>query len=173
MATKDGNRDRTDYIPTGSLYFQFHDYYPRMEWKDGKLKLEDQLSKIIAQLEISGQERRERMIERQKEEEIRKEKERIQKEFEKKQDADLSDFRDTLNKASRWHKANNLRSYINEVEMRAASDNNLNEEVTTWLERARKKVDWYDPFTEKDDDLLNGIDKETLTVAKKTSYYGW
>ena len=167
---KGGRSERTIYNTTGILSFQL-DSYPNKEWRDGKQPLENCISKIIAQLELLGDEWKQHKLKRQKEEEIRKEKERIQKEFEKRQESDLADFRETLNKSSRWHKATNLRSYINEVEARAASGNNLSGEVKAWLEWARKKADWYDPFTEKDDDLLNGIDKETLVVVKKTSYY--
>ena len=50
---------------------------------------------------------------------------------------------------------------------------NLNEEVTAWLEWARKKADWYDPFIEKADDLLGDVDKETLSIKKKPSFYNW
>ena len=71
-------------------------------------------------------------------------------------------------------KATNLRNYINEVESKAkSSSNNLSEEVKAWLEWARKKADWYNPFTEKEDDLLSRVDRETLTAIKKQSYYSW
>ncbi len=94
------------------------------------------------------------------------EEERIRKEFEKRQDDDLEAFRQTLNKAERWHKAVNLRNYINEVESKAIAGNNLTEETKAWLTWARKKADWYDPFMEAKDELLKDADKETLTLKR-------
>lgn len=40
----------------------------------------------------------------------------------------------------------------------------LRKAILAW---ARGKVDWYDPFINKDDELLNEVDKKTLTVVKK------
>jgi len=39
-------------------------------------------------------------------------------------------------------------------------------DVLEWLEWARSKADWYDPFIEIHDDLLDSIDRETLAVPK-------
>ena len=98
---KDGNWDRTVYHPGGILSFQLNDY-PTKEWKDRKLPIEAQLSKIIAQLELAGKEWKERRIQWKKDEEERKEKERLQHEFEMRQEKDLTEFKETLQKASRW-----------------------------------------------------------------------
>lgn len=68
------------------------------------------------------------------------------------------------------HKTKNLRNYISEVEAKAIAGNALTEETKTWLIWARKKADWYDPFIEAEDELLNNADKETLTFSRN-SYY--
>ena len=77
-----------------------------------------------------------------------------QQEFERMQENDLSKFKEMLGKASRWHKANNLRNYIKAVEEKEMS-NNDSIELREWLDWARKKADWYDPFIESKDILLN------------------
>jgi hypothetical protein len=94
-------------------------------------------------------------------------KEKIRKDYVKRQDDDLDAFRQTLNKAERWHKAENLRNYINEVESKAIAGNNLTEETQTWLSWVRRKADWYDPFIEAEDGLLNEVNKTTLIANKK------
>jgi hypothetical protein len=80
---------------------------------------------------------------------------KIRLEFEKRQDNDLEAFIQILNKADRWHKAENLRNYINEVESKAIANNNLTEETKAWLIWAHKKADWYDPFIESKDELFS------------------
>jgi hypothetical protein len=134
---KDGKWDRSIYQPTGILSFQMVNH-PTKEWTDGKLPLEQQLSKIIAKLELAAREWTLLRMRHKKEEEERKEKERIIKEFEQRQEKELLDFKETLQKASRWHKANNLRNYINEVETKSLANNTYSEELNTWLDWARK-----------------------------------
>ena len=163
--------DSAVFHPTGILAFQINNYSIK-EWKDGKLPIEDQLSKIIAQLEFIGKEKKEWRIQSNKESELRKEKERIEKEFKMQKEKDLAAFKETLQKASRWHKTVNLRSYIDSVEQKAIETNGISEDLRNWLEWARKKAQWYDPFIECDDELLNEVDRETLTLKQKPPYYG-
>ena len=82
-------------------------------------------------------------------------------------------FKETLQKATRWHKANNLRNYINEVESRILANNKDHEDISSWLAWARSKADWYDPFLEKDDELLANIVKNTLLIKTPINKYGW
>ncbi|HMT74374.1 MAG TPA: hypothetical protein PKA77_09910 [Chitinophagaceae bacterium] len=162
-----------DYIPTGILIFKLDKVLYDKEWIDGKQKLEDQLPAILAKLEIISVELnewdRKRKQERE-EEQIRRDR---QKEFEKRQEEELKLFRSTLLKSSRWHKAVNLRNYIDEVEAKAKAENKLNDELQSWLAWARGKADWYDPFTETPDELLQDIDRETLEPIKKPYSYSW
>lgn len=162
-----------DYQPTGILIIKLDRVCYDKEWIDGKLPLENQLSAIIAKLELTSIELNAEKIIRQKEHEEREHKERLRKAFEQRQKEELAEFQETLQKASRWHKANNLRNYIKEVEARAISGAGISDELKTWLEWAREKVDWYDPFIEKNDELLNDCDKDTLTLKQKSPYYNW
>jgi hypothetical protein len=162
--------DSYDYVHVGILIIKVIESYSDKEFADGKLPLEKQLSLIIASFEIWANEMNERQ-ERWRLDQIKRDEEkRIQKDFEKRQDDDLEAFRKTLNKADRWHKTENLRNYINEVESKAIANNKLTEEIKAWLIWARKKADWYDPFIESPDELLNNADKDTLTIKGK-SYY--
>jgi hypothetical protein len=166
----DGNYPMTKHIATDVLYFQLHNY-PGREWKDGKLKLEEHISGIIAHLELAAKERMEIRLENQRQEKERKEKERIQREFERKQEEDLSAFKRILDKAERWHKTVNLRNYIDELELKNLNSQTSTDELKSWLEWARKKADWYDPFIEAEDELLKNVDRGTLSLPEKDFFY--
>jgi hypothetical protein len=155
----------SEYQPTGILTFRIEHYTP-VEWKDGKDSLENQLPKIIAKLELHAQELKKREEEIHIYWEKRKEEERIAEELQRRKEKDLNDFKTMLQKSSRWHKAVNLRNYINEVEQNASTNGNLSEEKRQWLVWARKKADWYDPFIEMQDELLNKINRDTLALEK-------
>lgn len=164
--------DSTKYLPTGLLAFQI-DGFTVKEWKDGNTTIEEQLSKIIARLETIAAQMKVRELEWKKEREISAAKERVKKEYEQKKEKDLSDFKATLLKAARWHKATNLRNYIDAVEAKSKADNTRNEDSEQWIAWARAKADWYDPFIESDDELLAEIDRETLEPIKRVFTFPW
>jgi len=99
--------------------------------------------------------------------------ERQQQEFEERQEKDLADFKEMPFKVTRWRKANNLRDYINTVEEKASNDSGIILEIKDWLIWARKKANWYAPFIESEDELLNNIDKDILFIPKRNIYYGY
>lgn len=158
--------NRTVYHPTGIFAFQIARYLHR-EWKDGKILIELQISKIIAALEISAKEWTDLRIKQRAEEDIRKEKERIKLEFEMQREKDLENFKEMMIKANRWHTSNNLRNYISEMEARSLNKENLPAELFNWFQWARDKADWYDPFIEKEDLILKEVDRNSLTIKKK------
>jgi len=167
---REDNRERSRYVPTGSLYFQYHRFYPQKEWKEGKEKIEKQLSNIVAYFETKGEEERLERIENEKLKEKEREEKRLQKELEEKQEKELEVFKSLLQDSERWHKSVNLGNYINEIETKAIAADKVTEELKTWLDWAKKKADWYDPFIGKEDDILNGIDKSSLIIKKKNSF---
>jgi hypothetical protein len=166
----------TEYHPTGILYLKMDGYYgghPSKEWSDNsKQSLENYMSEILARLEIEGERLYEEEIRREKAWAILEEEKRIQKEYEARKEMELAHFKEALQKATRWHKANDLRSYIDAVETKALANNNLSDEIINWLHWAREKADWYDPFIEKEDEFLNEVDKDNLTSLKKKTSFG-
>ena len=76
-----------------------------------------------------------------------------------------------IRKASRWHRANNLRAYIETVEVKATENNNLTAETKDWIEWTCKKADWYDPFIEMEDGLLHEVDSDFLAFKPMSSYF--
>jgi len=158
-----------DYQRISFLSLQIRENWHPIEFNDGKyLTIESQLPKILARIEMEGIIDHERSIQWKKEEDERVEKERIKKELEKRQDDDLAGFNDLINKAKRRYTAEMLRDYINLVEQKAIEKNSISEDLAKWIEWARKKADWYDPFVESFDELLNDIDRESLIMPKRS-----
>lgn len=149
----------TKYLPTGILAFSVGIGHFR-EFHDGRLTLEEQLHAILDNLETVNQEwlalRRSQGLSAEKE----KEEQRLLQEVEDRRQKELADFNALLEKAQRWHKSDNLRCYIDEVERRAEALGIVSEEQQRWLEWARQKADWYDPFIERKDALLTESNRQ-------------
>ena len=75
-------------------------------------------------------------------------------------------FKHTFKLSRRFQESIELRNYINTFEKYALESNFLTDEKQHWIQWARKKADWYDPFIDAEDDLLDDIDKDTLTFKK-------
>ncbi|MBZ9627437.1 hypothetical protein LB450_04930 [Psychroflexus sp. CAK1W] len=158
-----------DLEPTGFLCLKMDSGYPKKEWNDTKTKpIEEKLINIIAWLELRSKEDYEaeiqREIRRKEREEIRKKEEALQK----LKDEELEKFNTILNDASRWHKSQYLRNYIKEFEQYTKNTNTLDAKKEKWIQWAKEKADWYDPFIEKEVELLNDIDRDTLKPIKKS-----
>ena len=158
--------NQTDLIPTGILYLRLEDY-PGKEWKDGDKQLEDQLPDILAKLELHADQEVKKRLERERYWAEIAEKERKEKEIIQQREQDLTDFKRLLEKAQRWHEAENLRNYISEIESRASKVGHLTEEQVNWFSWAKNKTDWYDPFIEKIDLLSGFVDQATLEPIKE------
>ncbi|GAA4756142.1 hypothetical protein [Flavisolibacter ginsenosidimutans] len=161
---------RQIFHPKGILALQVGGWYGR-EYKDGSIRLEEQLAKIIAGLELSAAQRTERDLAYEKARIERAERERLAKELQERKQQDLINFKKLLIDSDRWHKAENLRRYIHELEVRA--EKNRSPETQEWLAWAKRKADWYDPFIESPDELLADVDQNTLEFPKKPYGYVW
>jgi hypothetical protein len=158
--------ERSSYysnIPTGILAFRIGESYYMKEWKDGKIPLEKQISFLIATIEMKGIEQAEERKIRQKENAIENEKERIKKEYQQRKLHELENFKFLMKRAKRRFKAEMLREFIDDVELKAIEKNSVTNELKSWIKWARKKADWYDPFVEAYDKLLHGADRESLS----------
>ena len=167
---QDGTWTRQVFYPKGILALQVGGWYGR-EYKDRNTLLEEQLAKIIAGLELSPAKRTEEDLKYEKARIEREERERLAKELEERKQQDLVNFKKLLIDSDRWHKAENLRQYIQELERRA--ERHPSPEAQEWLEWAKRKADWYDPFIESGDELLTDVDRNTLEFPKKVYSYGW
>ncbi|MEG1026104.1 MAG: hypothetical protein RSF34_16640 [Flavobacterium sp.] len=155
------------YIPTGILIIKIGESYKAKEWSDGAVKLENQLAKIIAKIELEAMEelvwREECRLHHIKMEE----EEKIKKEFQKKREVELQRTKELFNNAIYHNKSKIVREYLNELETKASLNNQLTIELQDWLKWAKDKTDWFDPMIKKEDILLYESDKEDLIQIKK------
>ncbi|WP_139307928.1 hypothetical protein [Pontibacter flavimaris] len=160
-----------DYSPTGTLVLKIGPSWKQKEWQDGKIPLESRLSAVIAYLEWKTQKEEEWRLACQKAEGARLEKERALREQQARKEQELNSFKELLLQAKRWHEAQLLRSYIAAVAQQAEDTPSPTPQWREWLIWAEQKTDWYDPQVNLPDDLLEEVDKETLSFRKKTHFF--
>jgi len=142
----------TELVPNGKFVFKL-DNRPYKEWQDGKLGLEEQLSKIIAFIEIQSVEDKEQ---RERWRIAREEAER-QREIERKQQAER-EWEDKkvqilIGHASEWRKSKVLQEFIQAVE---AKSTNPTQNVKYWLKWAKEKQAQLDPLSSGSESLIEG-----------------
>lgn len=164
------NWDRYEYVPSGILSFRIGESYKLKEWVEEKIPIEEQLSKILAGIEFKAMKDRDERIRINTYREREKEKQRIAKELQDRKEKELLNFKELFLKSQRHEKAELIRRYAQKLEDYALQRNELTENLKTQIEWARKKADWYDPFIESYDELLNEIDREELTLKKQSFY---
>jgi len=142
----------TELVPNGKFVFKL-DNRPYKEWQDGKVGLEEQLSKIIAFIEIQSVEdksQRERWR-------IEREKADIQREIERKlkaeRDWEEKKVQILKGQASEWSKAKELQEFIQAVETKST---NPSQNVKDWLKWAKEKQAQLDPLSSGADVLIEG-----------------
>ena len=161
--------DRYEYKPSGELSFKIDSTYPLKEWADSKnKKVEDKLADILAWIEVRAEKDKKQRIEREIEHKKWEEEEKKRKIFQKEKDEELFKFLKLFESATRWHKSQYIRNYIKEYEQFALKNDLLDNEKISYIEWAKEKADWYDPFIEKEVALLEDIDRDTLKQKPKT-----
>ncbi len=150
--------------PTGILCFSIKERSYRIyEFKDGKLPLEKQLSKILAFLETKSKEIIDENLKIKEYWEEERKKDLIKQNTLKQKQEELNKFKKLLQNAKRWQEAEFIRNYIDAVEKKSIQ-NESKDTLQEWVKWARKKADWYDPIIEAEDGLMQGVDKEKLTL---------
>jgi hypothetical protein len=148
-----GQWPERDYIPTGLLSLK-SDQICRNEWKDGTRKLEDQLANIIAKMEVAVENLLKVWAENDRRQKEIQRKEQLAADLAAKKRNELEKFKNLLQKSVRWKQVIILRDFISDAERRAISNNDNTQEFNEWLAWARQKADWYDPYLQATDELL-------------------
>ena len=131
--------------PTGKLVFRYLNYNDK-SWTDNKQSLEEQLSHILAYFELEAERLKIERLRYEEESRKREERERLLREEKERQERELARFNDLIKQANKWHQTNILRDYISAVKANAIEKNMLTEELSEWLEWAKRKVEDYDPL---------------------------
>lgn len=150
------------YYPTGKLMLKLddlHDY----AWTDTKNQLlEYKLPNILAYLELRAKREIKERIEREIWHKEYKRKQKIEEGLKAKREKELEAFKSVINHSSRWQKAMDLRNYIVAVENNAIENNRMDDDLKKWLLWVKDKADWYDPLIEKEDELFQNVDRDTI-----------
>lgn len=165
----DGTWKREVKTPTGRLAFRMKKNYNLKQFVDGKKTVEQQLSRILAELELHGNDLRLERIELEKQWAIEEEKEQIRKAAQERRTKELKKFRDFMRLAHRSNQTEILRRYVDRVEANAG--NSPTPELSDWIAWARAKADWMDPIVEAEDTLLKNIDQDSLLRKEESSYF--
>lgn len=164
---------RPTFVPTGIFTIQF-EHWGKMTMKDGQKTIEQQLAKLIARIEIKAEEEKRWREENERQKTIREEKERQHRLALERKKTELDSFKAVIKAAQRWKITEMVRDYITEIEKEGLSESNQTPELATWLDWVKKKVDWFDPLVEAEDEWLSDVDQNSLLFAeepKQTNSY--
>jgi hypothetical protein len=141
--------------PTGEFIFKIGKYSGDREWRDGKVKIEEHLAKIVAKLEIESEKEKireeESLIWHIKYEEELRHKEEIKK----RRDEEIDKFNRLVKLSEQYDKTLVIRQYIEAAKQKAIKANNLTLEKQEWINWATDKADWVDPLINKPDEILD------------------
>jgi len=153
-----------EFQPKAILVLEFKRYNASASCTDGKVLIEQQLSKLIAKLELLGERFKVERAEHKKWQDEYQEKQRVEKEISDRKKLELSSLKRMLKDSHRWKKAQLLREFINQIEQKAISEGLLTEDIVQWVQWATQKADWLDPLLNGPDEWLAGIDPNALFV---------
>jgi hypothetical protein len=154
--------DSTELNPSNILSLRL-DAYPAVEWTDTNTsKLEDKIPNIIAKLELQAVKEKKEAIEREIRQIEYERQKKIEQEFKTKKANEITRTKKLFSDAEKFDKATIYRNFIAAKEQQAIKENNVTEELKEWIKWAKEKADWFDPFTNRDDELLIDYDKEEL-----------
>jgi hypothetical protein len=151
---------------TGNLYFKLSTTIWAKEFTEDKRSLSEQLSYILAYLEVKGKLLREESIRRQIYWDEQRKQIEEREALKKREEQELKDFKTLLARANRWHEAQFLRKFIEAMQVAATGENKETREA--WINWATKKADWYDPLINADDTLLANVDRDRLTLSAQS-----
>jgi hypothetical protein len=163
--------DSTELYPSNILSLSLY-VYPAKDWTDTNTnKLEDKIPNIIAKLELQAIEEKRKAIERELWHIEYERQRKIEEDFKARKEQEKIKTKKLFSDAEKFDKATIYRNYIAATEQKAIQENNLTEELKDWIKWANEKADWFDPFTNKEDELLNDNDREEFFKPKQPNNY--
>lgn len=145
----------SEYIPTVEFILKIGRYSGEKEWRDGKVKIENLLARIVAKLEIYAQEKKKqqeasRLWRQQYDAEIKR-----KEEIKKRKEEEVAKFNKLITLSEQYNKSQLIRQYIQAEYQKAIETETLTPELQEWLNWANDKADWYDPTINKRDNILD------------------
>lgn len=163
--------DYTELEPSNILSLRL-DVYPTKEWADTNTsQIEDKIPNIIAKLELQAIKEKQDAIDREIWHQEYERRQKIEQEFKARKEKEIIETKKLFSDAEKFDKATIYRNFINATEQKAIQENRLTEELKDWIKWANEKADWFDPFINREDELLNDNDREEFHKPKQTNYY--
>ena len=163
--------DTTELNPSNILSLRL-DTYPPVEWTDTNTsKLEDKIPNIIAKLELQAVKEKKQAIEREIRHLEYERQRKIEDDFKARKEQEIIRTKKLFSDAEKFDKATIYRNFIEAKEQKAIKENNLTDDIKEWIKWAKEKADWFDPFTNKEDELLNDNDREEFHKPKQSNNY--
>ena len=150
-----GKHEPSILIPTGEFIFKIGRYSGDKEWRDGLVKIEDLLARIVAKIEIEAEK------EKKRDEESRlwhlkyEAEKKIKEDIKKRRDDEVTKFNKLVALSEQYDKTRLIRQYIEARKQNAIDTNTLTPEKQEWIIWATDKADWIDPLINKPDDILD------------------
>ena len=145
----------TELVPIGEFIFKVGKYSGEKEWRDGKVKLEEILSRIVAKIELLAQSEKEWKERSRIASLIREEEEKRLAEIKKRRDEEVTKFNKLVALSEQYNKTLLIRQYIEATKQKAIDTNSLTSEKQEWINWATDKADWLDPLINKSDVILD------------------
>lgn len=163
--------DNSELNPSNILTLRL-DTYPSVEWADSNTtKLEDKIPNIIAKLELQAVKEKKDAIDREIRHLEYERQRKIKEDFKLRKEHEIVKTKKLFSDAEKFDKAIIYRNFIATTEQKAIQENNLTEELKEWIKWANEKADWFDPFINKEDELLNDNDREEFHKPKQSNNF--
>jgi hypothetical protein len=161
------NSVKNEYHPSGTLAF-IVETNPQKEWKDNSEMIENKLLGILVYLELKSSEVKAWKLENERKRKIIEAEERKVNEPLIRKQAELTSFANLFKQAVHWQQTKFIRDYLSLVIQNGKTTLNGDVELQEWIDWAKKKIDWYDPFIQAKDDILNDADRQKLIEVFKS-----
>jgi predicted transcriptional regulator len=148
-----------ELVPNGKLSVKVVHPYNTKEWQDGSIKLEQQLTKIVAALELRADKEK---LERAKIKKYWAEQKRLQAIKDKEENRKQIEARKIemlLDHSAKWKVAQDLSLFISEIEIKH-NDKEPSSYVSDWLNWARSVENSLNPISENVEKYIEQYDTE-------------
>lgn len=150
LVVKENGWRETKYSPTGKFSITIGDY-SRREFTDGKILLEEKLGEIVDYVAFKARKEKQQRLDWEIQRKRREEEELIKRKAKQRADEEFQNLMILRNRAFLWREAQNIRSYIANLE----TESNMTQEEIDYVSWAQQKADWLNPLMEQIDEFLS------------------
>jgi hypothetical protein len=145
----------TELVPINEFIFKIGKYSREKEWRDGQVKIEDLLARILAKLEIYAEDEKKRKEESRISNLKYEEEKQSLDDIKKRRNEEITKFNRLVDLSEQYNKTLLIRQYIEAERQKSISEECLTIEKQEWLKWANDKADWLDPLINKMDEILD------------------